>query len=67
VRLLRGGGIIALHGVLTDGVLNPDVSDAGSVALREVARQAREDDRLIPVLLPLGGGLLAAVKRTTSG
>jgi predicted O-methyltransferase YrrM len=67
VRLLRGGGIIALHGVLTDGVLDPDVSGAGTVALRDVARQAREDDRLVPVLLPLGGGLLAAVKSTSPG
>ena len=30
--------------------------------MREVARQVREDDRLAPVLLPLGDGLLAAVK-----
>jgi predicted O-methyltransferase YrrM len=62
VRLLRSGGIIALHGVLTPGVLDQNVTDAGTVALREVARQVRDDDRLAPVLLPLGGGLLAAVK-----
>jgi len=64
VRLLRGGGIVALHGVLTAGVLDPDATDAATVALREVARQVRDDDRLVPVLLPLGAGLLAAVKAT---
>ncbi len=61
VRLLRKGGIVALAGVLTAGVTDPDVTDPGSVALREVARQVREDDRLVSVLLPLGDGLLAAV------
>jgi predicted O-methyltransferase YrrM len=62
VRLLRPGGIVALHGVLRTGVVGPDADDAAVVALREVARQAREDERLVPVLLPLGEGLLAAVK-----
>jgi predicted O-methyltransferase YrrM len=61
VRLLRRGGIVVLAGVLTAGVTDPDVGDPGSVALREVARQMREDDRLVSVLLPLGDGLLAAV------
>lgn len=64
VRLLRPGGIVALDGVLTAGVLD-GAADAESVALREAARQVREDDRLVPVLLPLGDGLLAAVKTGT--
>ena len=46
-------------------MLEPDATDAATVALREVARQVRDDDRLVPVLLPLGAGLLAAVKATT--
>jgi predicted O-methyltransferase YrrM len=62
VRLLRGGGIVVLHGVLTPGVLDPEVNDAATAGLREAARQARDDDRLVPVLLPLGAGLLAALK-----
>jgi len=62
VRLLRPGGVVALAGVLAPGALDPDAADAGSVALREVARQVREDERLTPVLLPLGDGVLAAVK-----
>ncbi len=61
VRLLRPGGIVALAGVLAGSVTDPGTTDAAAVALREVARQVREDDRLVGVLLPLGDGLLAAV------
>jgi predicted O-methyltransferase YrrM len=62
VRLLRVGGIVVLAGVLDRGVVDPEAADTGTVALREVARQVRADDRLVPVLLLLGDGLLAAVK-----
>jgi predicted O-methyltransferase YrrM len=61
VRLLRPGGIVVLVGALGGGVADPDAADEASLALREVARQVREDDRLVPLLLPLGDGLLAAV------
>ena len=63
VRLLRPGGVIAFDSVLWSGrVANPARRDAETVALREVARAVREDDRLVPVLLPLGDGLLVAAK-----
>jgi len=62
LRLLRPGGVVAMHGVLGPGVLDPDAADAGTLALREVARQARDDERLAPTLLPLGGGLLTAIR-----
>jgi predicted O-methyltransferase YrrM len=62
VRLLRPGGIVVLEGVLRAGVTDPDVTDPGPLALREAARQTREDDRLVPVMLSLGDGLLAALK-----
>jgi len=42
--------------------LDPDASDASTVGLREVSRMVRDDDRLVPVLLPLGDGLLVALK-----
>jgi hypothetical protein len=35
----------------------------GTEAAFDLATQVRTDDRLVPVLLPLGDGLLAAVKR----
>lgn len=63
VRLLRPGGVIAFGSVLwSGGVANPARRDAETVALREVARAVRDDDRLVPVLLPLGDGLLVAAK-----
>jgi len=62
VRLLRPGGIVALDDILSEGILDPDAAEPRVAALREVARQVRADDRLVPVLLPLGDGLLAAVK-----
>lgn len=61
VRLLRRGGIVVLVGALGGGALDPAADDDASVALREAARQVREDDRLVGLLLPLGDGLLAAV------
>jgi predicted O-methyltransferase YrrM len=62
VRLLRVGGMVVLSGVLGYGAADPDSDAPDAPAVREVARQAREDDRLAPVLLPLSDGLLAAVK-----
>jgi predicted O-methyltransferase YrrM len=63
VRLLRPGGVLAFDRVLrSGGVVNPARRDAETMALREVARAVREDDRLVPVLLPLGDGLLVAAK-----
>lgn len=63
VRLLRPGGVIAFDNVLCSGqVANPARRDAETVALREVTRAIRDDDRLVPVLLPLGDGLLVAAK-----
>lgn len=63
VRLLRPGGVIAFDNVLWSGrVANPARRDTETTALREVARAVREDDRLVPVLLPLGDGLLVAAK-----
>ncbi len=62
LRLLRPGGAVVFLGALRDGrVADPGARDADTVALRELARSVREDPRLVPTLLPLGSGLLAAV------
>jgi predicted O-methyltransferase YrrM len=63
VRLLRPGGVIVFDNVLcSGGVANPARRDAETMALREVARAVRDDDRLVPLLLPLGDGMLVAAK-----
>ena len=41
---------------------DPAASDAEVAAVREAARLIAEDERLTPVLVPLGDGLLAAVR-----
>ena len=64
VRLLRPGGLVVLDDVLRGGRIgDATASDPATVAVREVARQVRDDDRLVPVLLPLGDGLLCALRK----
>ena len=64
LRLLRPGGVVAFDNALRGGrVADPRQDDPGTVTIRELAEQVRQDDRLVPVLLPVGDGLLAAVKR----
>lgn len=61
LRLLRTGGIVAFNNALLAGT-SPDAGD-DDLAL-DLASQVRADERLVPVLVPLGDGLLAAVKRS---
>ena len=63
-RLLRDGGIVVFDNALWhDRVADPVVTDPETTAIREVARSLREDESFVPVLLPVGDGLLAAVRR----
>jgi predicted O-methyltransferase YrrM len=63
VRLLRPGGLIVVHRVALGGRANdPAAHDAEVTAVREAARLIAEDERLTPALVPLGDGLLAAVR-----
>lgn len=63
VRLLRPGGVIVLHRAALGGRAgDPEARDAEVVAVREAARLIAEDERLTPALIPLGDGLLAAVR-----
>ncbi|WP_061299814.1 O-methyltransferase [Herbidospora cretacea] len=65
LRLLRPGGIVAFDNALwQDRVADPTQRDPESVAVREVGRLVKGDERLRPLMLPLGDGLLAAVKLT---
>ncbi|MBB6344899.1 O-methyltransferase [Nonomuraea muscovyensis] len=66
VRLLRVGGIVAFDNALWHHrVADPAQRDPDTVALRELGKLVQGDDRLRPLLIPLGDGLLAAVKITT--
>lgn len=63
-RLLRPGGVLALHGALAGGrVGDPTARDPVTVAMREIGKAVRESEDWIPALLPTGDGLLAAVRR----
>jgi predicted O-methyltransferase YrrM len=63
LRLLRYGGVVAFDNALQGGrVADPAARDANSVALRELARTIRDHDRLMPAMLPVGDGLLVAVR-----
>jgi predicted O-methyltransferase YrrM len=67
LRLLRPRGIVAFDNALWHGrVADPTSRDAETVAVRELLRKIRDDDRLVPVLLPNGDGLLAAVMQPPS-
>ncbi|TWP49265.1 O-methyltransferase [Lentzea tibetensis] len=64
VRMLRPGGVIAFDNVLWHGrVVDQAQRDESTNAMRDIARSVREDDRLVPVILPLGDGLLVAARR----
>lgn len=60
VQLLRPGGVIVFHEIDAERIGDSTRRDPESLALRELSRTIREDDRLVPALLPVGGGLLAA-------
>ncbi len=64
IRLLRPGGVLVCDNMLWhDKVADPAVRDDTTVLLRDLGKQLRADDTLITTLLPIGDGLLTAVKR----
>ncbi len=63
MRLLRPGGIVAFDNALWhDRVADPAQRDEETVAIRSLGRQIAESEDLVPVLLPVGDGLLVAKK-----
>ena len=63
-RLLRPGGVLAVNGVLAGGrVADPAARDPQTVVVRELLKSVREAEEWLPSLLPVGDGLLAAVRR----
>ncbi len=63
LRLLRPGGVLAFDNALWhDRVADPSVRDDETQAIRELLREIAADDVLVPVLLPVGDGLVLAKK-----
>lgn len=73
IRLLRPGGVVAFNNALggpaAGGFAGGDVRDASDdldrspAADLDLTSMVRDDERLVPMLLPLSDGLLAAVLR----
>jgi predicted O-methyltransferase YrrM len=64
LRLLRPSGVVIFDNALSgDRAADLARSDPDTAAVRELCEQVRVDERLVPLLLPVGDGLLAAVKR----
>ena len=56
--------MLALDNMLWhDKVADPAARDETTTALRDLGKSLRDHDGLVPCLLPVGDGLLAAVKR----
>jgi predicted O-methyltransferase YrrM len=64
LRLLRTGGVLALDNMLWhDNVADPAARDQTTTTLRDLGKSLRDNDSLLSALLPVGDGILAAVKR----
>ncbi|GAB2445856.1 O-methyltransferase [Nocardioides hungaricus] len=63
LRLLRPGGVVAFDNALWhDRVADPSQRDEDTVSIRDLGRAVAERGDLVPVLLPVGDGLLVAKK-----
>jgi len=64
LRLLRPGGVLAVDNALWhDRVADPAQRDETTTAIREMGKRVRENERLLPAMLPSSDGLLVAVVR----
>jgi predicted O-methyltransferase YrrM len=64
IRLLRHGGVIVVdHALLRDRIADPAQNDEETESVRAALELIRDDEDLVPALLPVGDGLLVAVKR----
>ncbi|MGW2341489.1 O-methyltransferase [Streptomyces sp. NPDC001661] len=64
LRLLRPGGLVVFQGVLAEGrTVDAGPQPVEVVRQRELLRAVRESAELVASVLPVGDGLLCAVKR----
>jgi predicted O-methyltransferase YrrM len=63
-RLLRTGGVLAIDNSLWhDKVADPAQRDPDTIAIRGTLTALQDDERWLVALLPVGDGLLTAVRR----
>lgn len=63
LRLLRHGGLLVIDNSLWHNkTADPDNNDDDTVAIRATLDAVRENENLVSTLLPVGDGLLVAVK-----
>ena len=64
LRLLRPGGIVVCNATMP-GTTNTErlPNDGEMAALSDLRERVRSDEQLVPLLLPVGNGLLCAVRR----
>ena len=63
-RLLRTGGVLAIDNSLWhDKVADPAQRDPDTIAIRGMLTALQDDERWLVALLPVGDGLLTAVRR----
>ncbi|UDY22830.1 O-methyltransferase [Nocardioides sp. Kera G14] len=67
LRLLRPGGVVAFDNALWGGrVPDPSQRDSETAAVRELGRTIAAHEGLVPLLLPIGDGLLLGKKEWTA-
>ena len=63
VRLLRHGGVLAIDNALgQDRTADPAQTDEETEAVRAALAAVHDNEDLVPALIPVGDGLLVAVK-----
>lgn len=63
VRMLRPGGVVVVHNATAHGTVgDPARTEPPTAAAREAALLIADDEQLLPVVIPLGPGVLAAAK-----
>ena len=63
-KLLRSGGLLALHHALWHGLVADERNDDDEpLIIREALAAVSTNEAFTPALLPIGDGLLVAVKR----
>ncbi|HEY5822497.1 MAG TPA: O-methyltransferase [Propionibacteriaceae bacterium] len=64
IRLLRHGGLLIVNNALSeDRTADPAHTDDETEAVRTALAVVQDNEDLVPALLPVGDGLLVAVKR----